>query len=154
MLAENDRINNEFYVDQVVKHILDLGYRAKVFEIDRYIGWGTPSDYELYQKTFEYWNGFYEREKGRVLLVDMSINLEGLVKDTKFNRCLLVGMMIVLKLILMGLFSSDYQDIMFIPFVDTFLSGHNPYDYYYQNHLISSFPYFPFMLLIESVGEG
>lgn len=67
MLAENDRINNEFYVDQVVKHILDLGYRAKVFEIDRYIGWGTPSDYELYQKTFEYWNGFYEREKGRVL---------------------------------------------------------------------------------------
>ena len=46
MLAENDRINNEFYVDQVVKHILDLGYRAKVFEIDRYIGWGTPSDYE------------------------------------------------------------------------------------------------------------
>lgn len=84
----------------------------------------------------------------------MSINLEGLVKDTKFNRCLLVGMMIILKLILMGLFSSDYQDIMFIPFVDTFLSGHNPYDYYYQNHLISSFPYFPFMLLIESVGGG
>lgn len=67
MLAENDRINNEFYVDQVAKHVLDLGYKAKVFEIDRYIGWGTPADYELYQKTFEYWNGFYKREKGRVL---------------------------------------------------------------------------------------
>lgn len=67
MIAENDRINNEFYVDQVTKHVIDLGYKAKVFEIDRYIGWGTPADYELYQKTFEYWNGFYEREKGRVL---------------------------------------------------------------------------------------
>lgn len=67
MIAENDRINGEFYVDQVIKHVLDLGYTAKVFEIDRYIGWGTPADYELYQKTFEYWNGFYEREKGRML---------------------------------------------------------------------------------------
>lgn len=67
MISENDRINGEFYVDQVVKHVLELGYKAKVFEIDRYIGWGTPADYELYQKTFEYWNGFYEREKQRML---------------------------------------------------------------------------------------
>lgn len=66
MIAENDRINNEFYVDQVVKHVLDLNMCVKVFEIDRYIGWGTPEDYELYQKTFEYWNGFYEREKGQI----------------------------------------------------------------------------------------
>jgi len=63
MIAENDRINKEFYVDQVIKHAMELGYKAKVFEIDRYIGWGTPEDFELYQNTFEYWNGFYEREK-------------------------------------------------------------------------------------------
>lgn len=63
MIDENDRINNEFYVDQVVKHAIELGFKAKVFEIDRYIGWGTPADYELYQRTFDYWNGFYEREK-------------------------------------------------------------------------------------------
>lgn len=67
MIKENDRINNEFYVDQTVKHALDLGYTAKVFEIDRYIGWGTPADYELYQATFKYWQGFYEREKGKLL---------------------------------------------------------------------------------------
>lgn len=66
MIAENDRINSEFYVDQVAKHALDLGFRVKVFEINRYIGWGTPADYEVYQKTFEYWNGFYEREKKRI----------------------------------------------------------------------------------------
>ena len=62
MISENDRINNEFYVDQVVKHIIDMGYKAKVFEISRYIGWGTPHDYEAYQKTFEYWKGFCEKE--------------------------------------------------------------------------------------------
>lgn len=63
MIAENDRINGEFYVDEVVKHVLDLGYCARIFEIDRYIGWGTPEDYELYQNTYKYWNEFYEREK-------------------------------------------------------------------------------------------
>lgn len=63
MIAENDRINNEFYVDQVIKHVLELGCRSDVFEIDRYIGWGTPDDYESYQKTFEYWHGFCEREQ-------------------------------------------------------------------------------------------
>lgn len=63
MIAENDRINNEFYVDQVIKHMLDLGYKATVFDLDRYICWGTPRDYEIYQKTYEYWRNFLTREK-------------------------------------------------------------------------------------------
>lgn len=74
------------------------------------------------------------------------------INDSKKNRSLIIAMIILFKIILMGLFSSDYQNLMFIPFVDTFLEGHNPYDYYYQNDLISSFPYFPYMLLIETIG--
>ena len=62
MIKADDRINGEFYVDQVIKYVLKLGYKAKVFEIDRYIGWGTPEDYENYQKTFEYWRGFCQKE--------------------------------------------------------------------------------------------
>lgn len=60
MISENDRINAEFYVDQVLKHALELGYDARVFEIDRYIGWGTPKDYEEYMKTIKYWKEFVE----------------------------------------------------------------------------------------------
>lgn len=62
MIAENDRINNEFYVDQVFKHALELGLTVKVFEIDRYIGWGTPKDYEDYEASFTYWKAFAEKE--------------------------------------------------------------------------------------------
>ncbi len=62
MIAENDRINGEYYVDQVAKHVLDLGYRAKIFDIDRYVGWGTPADYEGYQKTWQYFKEFIEAE--------------------------------------------------------------------------------------------
>ena len=33
-------------------------YYARVFEIDRYIGWGTPEDYEEYEETMRYWKEF------------------------------------------------------------------------------------------------
>lgn len=62
MIRENDRINGEFYVDQTVKHVLDLGYRAKIFDIDRYVGWGTPADYEGYQNTYAYFKTFLMHE--------------------------------------------------------------------------------------------
>lgn len=62
MIAENDRINNEFYVDQVMKHCLELGMDARVFEIERYIGWGTPKDYEEYQATIRYWKEFTDSQ--------------------------------------------------------------------------------------------
>lgn len=58
MILQNDRINNEFYVDQVMKHCIELGLDARAFEIDRYIGWGTPRDYEEYQMTIKYWKEF------------------------------------------------------------------------------------------------
>ena len=59
---------------------------------------------------------------------------------------------VLFKLLLMGLFSSDYQDMMFIPFVKCFLSGENPYQFYYDNALLPSFPYPPVMLLLECIG--
>lgn len=70
-------------------------------------------------------------------------------KKTKY---IIISGIILVKLVLMGLFSSDYQDKMFIPFVNTFLSGKNPYTYYYENQLLPSFPYLPLMLIVESVG--
>lgn len=63
MIAENDLINNEYYVDEVIKHVLELGYCAKVFEIERYIGWGTPKDYEAYMDTIKYWKEFVKDER-------------------------------------------------------------------------------------------
>lgn len=58
MIAENDRVNNEFYVDEVIRHAMELGMDARVFEIERYLGWGTPKDYEEYMNTIKYWEEF------------------------------------------------------------------------------------------------
>jgi dTDP-glucose pyrophosphorylase len=59
MIAQNRRINNEFYVDECINDVIQLGYKAKVFEVDHYICWGTPNDY----KTFQYWEAYYNKVK-------------------------------------------------------------------------------------------
>lgn len=58
MIQEEDRINGEFYVDQVIKHVLELGYRAKVFEVKRFLNYGSPEDYENYKKKIEHFYKF------------------------------------------------------------------------------------------------
>ncbi len=65
------------------------------------------------------------------------------------------GGITVFKMICMCCFSSDYQDVLFFPFVSQFLTGqNNPYEYYHANHMIEAFAYPPFMLYIESVPVG
>lgn len=67
----------------------------------------------------------------------------------------IVGMLI-LKICLMGLFSSDYQNLLFMRFVNGFLdhlfSGDlvNPYQYFATE--TNLFPYPPGMLLVECLG--
>lgn len=63
---------------------------------------------------------------------------------------------LVCKIIMMVCFSSDYQDAMFYPFVSRFVDGldsnrWNPYEYYYQNGMVPSFPYPPMMLFLQSI---
>ena len=57
------------------------------------------------------------------------------------------------KLFLLAIFSSEYSLNLFLPFVNTFLEGHfNPWQYYYNHNLnLNSFPYHGLMLYILSV---
>jgi len=57
LLDKNIRVNNEYYVDSMVGDLIALGYKVKVFEVDDYICWGTPDDYE----TFVYWQSFFHK---------------------------------------------------------------------------------------------
>jgi NDP-sugar pyrophosphorylase family protein len=54
-LELNYTTNNEFYVDDVINNCISLGLNVKVFEVDNYICWGTPDDYE----TYNYWKNFF-----------------------------------------------------------------------------------------------
>ena len=72
-------------------------------------------------------------------------------KISYFN--IFVIIFIVIKLILMGLFSSDYQNNLFMPFVMDFLNnGGNPYQRFYEMGILNAFPYPPIMLWIQCIG--
>jgi bifunctional N-acetylglucosamine-1-phosphate-uridyltransferase/glucosamine-1-phosphate-acetyltransferase GlmU-like protein len=51
----NIRTNGEFYVDDVINQNIKHGLNVKVFEVEHYICWGTPSDY----KTYNYWKEYF-----------------------------------------------------------------------------------------------
>lgn len=52
------RTNGEFYVDNLLKPLVDAGKRVVVFPVDHYLCWGTPNDY----KTFRYWETYFTHD--------------------------------------------------------------------------------------------
>lgn len=75
------------------------------------------------------------------------------VKNKKNIILYLFITMLIIKLIFMGIFSSEYQDELFFPFVNHFISNFdNPWDWVYRNKLSYEFPYHPLMLYILSIG--
>lgn len=50
MIKKNYRVKNEFYVDCLPKFLNELGKKSEIFDVDLYIGWGTPQDLYDYQK--------------------------------------------------------------------------------------------------------
>ncbi|MCA9133934.1 MAG: NTP transferase domain-containing protein [Planctomycetales bacterium] len=61
LLAANDRVNNEFYLDSVPAQLMKQGCQVRVMEVEKYIGWGTPADYEDYQR----WSNYVHRRIAR-----------------------------------------------------------------------------------------
>jgi NDP-sugar pyrophosphorylase family protein len=57
LIDKNIKINNEYYVDSLMGELINLGLNVKVFEVDNYLCWGTPNDYE----TFIYWQSFFHK---------------------------------------------------------------------------------------------
>lgn len=51
----NIRTNGEFYVDDVINRCIESGLKVKVFQVENYICWGTPDDYQVYL----YWQNFF-----------------------------------------------------------------------------------------------
>ena len=55
LVRQNRRINNEFYVDELMNILIEEKRNVKVFEIEKYLCWGTPDDL----KTYDYWRSFF-----------------------------------------------------------------------------------------------
>jgi len=71
LINEDIKVNNEFYVDSVLQVMIDMGYKVKVLEVEKYIGWGTPDDYE----TFLYWQSYFHKSSFHPYNIDLDRNI-------------------------------------------------------------------------------
>jgi dTDP-glucose pyrophosphorylase len=60
MIANDSRVNGEFYIDTCINDAVALGYDCRIFEIDNFLCWGTPDDL----RTFEYWQSCFHKWDG------------------------------------------------------------------------------------------
>ena len=84
LLDKDIKVNGEYYVDSLKGELIELGLNVKVFEVDDYICWGTPDDYE----TFVYWQSFFHKVSWHPysLEKDITVNKEKIKKlDTQYR---------------------------------------------------------------------
>lgn len=62
MIEKKDSLNGKYYVDGVLQYCINNGLKVGVFDV-RFICWGTPQDYEIYEQTMQYWSGFLNKVK-------------------------------------------------------------------------------------------
>jgi hypothetical protein len=55
LIAQDRRVNGEFYADSVLGVLVEQGRCAKVFDVTCYVCFGTPDDV----RTFEYWQDYF-----------------------------------------------------------------------------------------------
>lgn len=57
LFSRDSKINGEFYLDSTIQDALDLGFSVRIFEVESYISWGTPNEFE----TFIYWQSCFSK---------------------------------------------------------------------------------------------
>lgn len=59
MIEREGKVNGEYYVDECVNDAIALGLDCRLFDVDHYLGWGTPDEL----RTFEYWTECFDKWK-------------------------------------------------------------------------------------------
>jgi NDP-sugar pyrophosphorylase family protein len=55
LMAQDRRVNGEFYVDSVLGLLVEQGRQVRLFDVRHYVCFGTPDDV----RTFEYWHRYF-----------------------------------------------------------------------------------------------
>jgi NDP-sugar pyrophosphorylase family protein len=54
LVRRGERVKGEFYLDGVPNGLIRGGRDVRVFEVDKYVGWGTPHDLDDYERWATY----------------------------------------------------------------------------------------------------
>ena len=57
LITNNQKVNNEFYVDSCINNAIEMNYNVALFPVEYYLCWGTPNEL----KTFKYWQECFSK---------------------------------------------------------------------------------------------
>ncbi len=57
LFKRNQKVNNEFYLDSIIEDAIEIGYSCSIFEVDKFLCWGTPNNL----KTYNYWQSCFHK---------------------------------------------------------------------------------------------
>jgi NDP-sugar pyrophosphorylase family protein len=60
LIAQDRRVNGEFYADMAVQVAIERGARARLFDVEHFVCFGTPDDV----RSFEYWESYFRERRG------------------------------------------------------------------------------------------
>ena len=60
LIKKDIRIKGEFYVDEMMNLLINDNLNVGIFEVEKYLCWGTPNDL----KTYNYWKEFFNKDYG------------------------------------------------------------------------------------------
>jgi NDP-sugar pyrophosphorylase family protein len=82
LVARDGRVNGEFYVDSLIADAVAMGLDVRLFEIDHYLGWGTPNDL----RTFEYWQSCFHKWSSHPYRLELDRRVPAAVVPTLASR--------------------------------------------------------------------
>ena len=56
LVARQEKVNGEYYIDTAINDAVGLGLKCAAFEVDYFVSWGTPEELE----TFHYWESCFD----------------------------------------------------------------------------------------------
>lgn len=63
LLDSGDDTQGEYYISQIFNSLVKNGMKVMTFEIDRFVGWGTPEDLEMYC----FWSDYFKNDAPKIL---------------------------------------------------------------------------------------
>lgn len=82
MIERGGRVNGEFYVDECINDAIALGLDCRLFEVDHYLGWGTPDEL----RTFDYWTECFDKWQGHPYRLEMDRRVKAASRPKIRNR--------------------------------------------------------------------
>lgn len=84
LVAEDRRVNGEFYVDSCLNLAIEAGLSVHLLNVRHYIGWGTPDEL----RSFEYWQSCFHKMTRHCYRLDRDARVPRAAVAELEQRCL------------------------------------------------------------------